>query len=195
MTQSSSDFSSNPSMGNPQGGGTTPAGKSRRSASGGQSAGSGRGGSTDFASESQKLVGVGRRMASTWLDGRKDAPTQTFTSPAEGLRRLGDSYNDQPNIKSYIDAAADGLETVSEELSNQRIEDLARRAETFSRNYPVTVFAGAVAAGLVVSRILRTAAEGGFEGNGPGGTREQGGTQRRGSAGGRSRTPGGEVNP
>jgi len=131
-------------------------------------------------------------MASTWLDSRKDALTQTFTSTAEGLRRLGDSYGDQPNIKSYIDAAADGLETVSEELGNQRIEDLARQAETFSRNYPVTVFAGALAAGLVVSRILRSAAEGGLEGNGSGEAR-QGGFQRRGAAGGRSRAPGGET--
>ena len=200
MTQSSSDFSSNPSTATSQSGGTASSGKARRSTSAGQSAGSAgsagsarAGSSSSIGSESQKLVGVGRRMASTWLDGRKDALTQTFTSTAEGLRRLGDSYGDQPNIKSYIDAAADGLETVSEELGNQRIEDLARQAETFSRNYPVTVFAGAVAAGLVVSRILRSAAENALEGDGSGEAR-QGGVQRRGATGGRSRAPGGETN-
>ena len=196
MTQSSSDFSSTPSSATSQSGGTASSGKARRSTSAGQSAGASTaraGTSSSIGSESQKLVGVGRRMASTWLDSRKDALTQTFTSTAEGLRRLGDSYGDQPNIKSYIDAAADGLETVSEELGNQRIEDLARQAETFSRNYPVTVFAGALAAGLVVSRILRSAAEGGLEGNGSGDAR-QGGAQRRGAAGGRSRAQGGETN-
>jgi hypothetical protein len=200
MTQSSSDFSSNPSTATSQSGGTASSGKARRSTSAGQSAGSAgsagsarAGSSSSIGSESQKLVGVGRRMASTWLDGRKDALTQTFTSTAEGLRRLGDSYGDQPNIKSYIDAAADGLETVSEELGNQRIEDLARQAETFSRNYPVTVFAGAVAAGLVVSRILRSAAEGGLEGDGSGHAR-QGRAEPRGAAGGRSRAQGGDTN-
>jgi len=132
-------------------------------------------------------------MASTWLDSRKDSLTQTFTSTAEGLRRLGDSYGDQPNIKSYIDAAADGLDTVSDELGNQRIEDLARHAETFSRNFPVTVFAGAVAAGLVVSRILRSAAQGGLDGNASSSPRE-GGAARRGTGGGRSRRDG-EANP
>ncbi len=194
MTQSSSDFPSNPSQGASAGA----AGKSRRSASAGsasRNAGSASSGTpTDFGSESQKLVGVGRRMASTWLDSRKDALTQTFTSTAEGLRRLGNSYGDQPNIKSYIDAAADGLDTVSDELGNQRIEDLARHAETFSRNFPVTVFAGAVAAGLVVSRILRSAAEGGLDGNGPNSLRE-GGAARRGTGGGRSRSRDGEANP
>ena len=164
MTQSSSDFPST----------TSSAGKSRHHA-GPQG---GRSGGLDIAGESQKLAGVGRRMASTWLDGRKETLTQTFTSTAEGLRRLGDSYGDQPNIKSYIDAAADGLDTVSEELSGQRIEDLARHAESFSRNYPVTVFAGALAAGLVVSRILRSAAEGGFDSNGDGGTRAGASGQR-----------------
>jgi hypothetical protein len=196
MTQSSSDFSSTPSSATSQSGGTASSGKARRSTSAGQSAGAstGRAGtSSSIGSETQKLVGVGRRMASTWLDSRKDSLTQTFTSTAQGLRRLGDSYGDQPNIKSYIDAAADGLETVSEELGNQRIEDLARQAETFSRNYPVTVFAGALAAGLVVSRILRSAAEGGLEGNGSGEAR-QGGTERRSAAGGRSRAQGGETN-
>ena len=115
MTQSSSDLPSN----------TSSAGKSRRSAA----QQSERSGGLDIAGESQKLAGVGRRMASTWLDGRKESLTQTFTSTAEGLRRLGDSYSDQPNIKSYIEAAADGLDTVSEELNSQRIEDLARQAE------------------------------------------------------------------
>ena len=192
MTQSSSDFPSNPSQGASAGA----AGKSRRSASAGsasRNAGSASSGTpTDFGSESQKLVGVGARMASTWLDSRKDALTQTFTSTAEGLRRFGDSYGDQPNIKSYIDAAADGLDTVSHELGNQRIEDLARHAETF--RLPVTVFAGAVAAGLVVSRILRSAAEGGLDGNGPNSLRE-GGAARRGTGGGRSRSRDGEANP
>src|SRR5262245_53184247 len=175
MTQSSSDFSSN----------TSSAGKSRRSAT----RDSGQSGGLDIAGESRKLAGVGRRMASTWLDGRKESLTQTFTSTAEGLRRLGDSYGDQPNIKSYIDAAADGLDTVSEELNNQRIEDLARQAESFSRNYPVAVFAGAVAAGLVVSRILRSAAEGGLESNG--GTDPR---RRSATPAGRSRgQPGGDT--
>src|SRR5262245_2847707 len=167
MTQSSSDFSSN----------TSSAGKSRRSAT----RDSGQSGGLDIAGESRKLAGVGRRMASTWLDGRKESLPQTFTSTAEGLRRLGDSYGDQPNIKSYIDAAADGLDTVSEELNSQRIEDLARQAESFSRNYPVAVFAGAVAAGLVVRRIMRSAAAGGLAGNGGAGA------ERRSSPAGRSR--------
>jgi hypothetical protein len=196
MTQPSGDFQSNPSMATSQSSGGTTSGKSRRSPSAGQSASSANTASpSGFGSESRKLVGVGRRMASTWLDSRKDALTQTFTSTAEGLRRLGDSYSDQPNIRSYIDAAADGLETVSEELSNQRIEDLARQAETFSRNYPVTVFAGALAAGLVVSRILRSAAEGGLDSDGSGAAHQAGGTQRRGAAGGRSRGQGGETGP
>jgi hypothetical protein len=59
----------------------------------------------------------------------------------------------------------------------------------------VTVFAGALAAGLVVSRILRSAAEGGLDSNGSGGAQRQGGGQRRGAAGGRSRGQGGEANP
>lgn len=212
MTQSSSDFPSNPSMANPpssgQAGTSAAGGKSRRAASGSSgatasqasseqaSSETGRGGGLDISGESQKLVGVGRRMASTWLDSRKEALTQTFTSTAEGLRRLGDSYGDQPNIKSYIEAAADGLETVSEELNNQRIEDLARHAETFSRNYPVTVFAGALAAGLVVSRILRSAAEGSFDGNGAGRSQQYGGSAtRRTSPTGRTRGQGGEASP
>jgi len=194
MTQSSSDFPSNPSQGAST---AAAAGKSRRSTSAGSASRTagvvGSDAPTDIGSESQKLVGVGRRMASTWLDSRKDSLTQTFTSTAEGLRRLGDSYGDQPNIKSYIDAAADGLDTVSDELGNQRIEDLARHAETFSRNFPVTVFAGAVAAGLVVSRILRSAAEGGFDGNGPGSLRD-GGAAGRNMVGSRSRRDG-EANP
>jgi hypothetical protein len=207
MTQSSSDSPSNPSMANSpssgQAGSSAAGGRSRRAASGSPGSGAsqassqgGQSGGLDIAGESQKLVGVGQRMVGTWLEGRQKSLTQTFTSTAEGLRRLGDSYGDQPNIKSYIEAAADGLETVSEELNNTRIEDLARHAETFSRNYPVTVFAGAVAAGLVVSRILRTAAEGGFEGNGAGRGQQAGGAQRRGPTTGRSRgQPGEEASP
>jgi hypothetical protein len=136
-------------------------------------------------------MGVGRRLAGTWLDNRKSALTQTFASTADGLRRLGNQYNDQPNIRSYIEAAADGLETVSQELSNQRFEDIAQQAEEFSRNYPVTVFAGAIAAGVVISRILRTAAESGNGGD-SGGERSQSAT-RGGKAAGRSRS--GEANP
>ena len=200
MTQSSSsDFSATGDTGagtsgnrSRKGGGGATSGGAQRDA--GTSGAQRDVGPASVASKSQKLLGVGQRLVGTWFDSRRSALTQTFSSTADGLRRLGDTYGDQGNIKSYIDAAADGLDTVSEELNNQNLDDLGRHAATISRNYPVTVFAGALAAGLVVSRVLRSAAEAasssdtaqGRSHNGP--SKRTGAGSRHGRSSGRSET-------
>jgi hypothetical protein len=110
----------------------------------------------ELAGESRKLLHTGRRLATTWLDSRKAAVAQKLHDTSEGLRKFGATFEEEPNIREYIEAAADGLDDASLEIDRHDIEDLVRSAEDASRQQPLAVFGGAMVAGLLLSRLLRS---------------------------------------
>jgi len=123
--------------------------KTHRAGNGGKS------GST-LSPESQRLIGAGARIASTWLGSQKSALAQRLHDAALGLRNFSGNLDDQPNLREYVQAAADGIDTLSEEVDRRDLEELARTAEDTIRRQPVAVFAGLLIAGLFISRMMRS---------------------------------------
>lgn len=123
--------------------------KTHRAGNGGKS------GST-LSPESQRLIGAGARIASTWLGSQKSAIAQRLHDAALGLRSFSGNLDDRPNLREYVQAAADGIDTLSEEVDRRDLEELARTAEDTIRRQPVAVFAGLLIAGLFVSRMMRS---------------------------------------
>ena len=52
--------------------------------------------------------------------------------------------------------AAEGLETAAEHLRNRSVEDLIGTFNRFARQQPIAAFAGAILAGFVVSRFIKS---------------------------------------
>jgi hypothetical protein len=62
-----------------------------------------------------------------------------------------------PQAAFYVHWAADRLERAADELRNRNIEDLFDSFTRFARQQPAAAFAGAVLAGFVLSRFLKSA--------------------------------------
>lgn len=115
----------------------------------------GKSGST-LSPESQRLIGACTSMASHWLGSQKSAIAQRLHDAALGLRNFSGNLDDRPNLREYVQAAADGIDTISEEVERRDLEDLARSAEDTIRRQPVAVFAGLLLTGLFIARMMRS---------------------------------------
>lgn len=62
-----------------------------------------------------------------------------------------------PQAADYVHSAADRLERAADDLRNRSIEDLVDGFTRFARQQPMAAFAGAVLAGFVLSRFLKSA--------------------------------------
>jgi hypothetical protein len=61
-----------------------------------------------------------------------------------------------PQAADYVHTAAESLETAAEHLRNRSVEDLIGSFNRFARQQPIAAFAGAILAGFVVSRFLKS---------------------------------------
>lgn len=118
--------------------------------------GNGRKSGSALASESQRLMGAGTRIASSWLGSQKSGIAQRLHDAALGLRHFSGNLEDRPNLREYVQAAADGIDTLSEEVERRDLEELARTAEDAIRRQPAAVFAGLLIAGLLITRMMRS---------------------------------------
>jgi hypothetical protein len=62
-----------------------------------------------------------------------------------------------PQAADYVHSAADRLERAADDLRNRSMEDLVDSFTRFARRQPAAAFAGAVLAGFVLSRFLKSA--------------------------------------
>lgn len=83
---------------------------------------------------------------------------------AERIDRLGRAVHgaadelgkEIPQAADYVHSAAEGLETAAAQLRNRSVEDLIGAFNRFARQQPLAAFAGAVLAGFVVSRFIKS---------------------------------------
>ena len=83
---------------------------------------------------------------------------------AERIDRLGRAVHgaadeigkEIPQAADYVHSAAEGLENAASNLRNRSIEDLIGAFNRFARQQPVAAFAGAVLAGFVISRFIKS---------------------------------------
>jgi hypothetical protein len=83
---------------------------------------------------------------------------------AERIDRLGRAVHgaadelgrEIPQAADYVHSAADGLENAAAHLRNRSVEDLIGAFNRFARQQPLAAFAGAVLAGFVVSRFIKS---------------------------------------
>ena len=77
---------------------------------------------------------------------------------ADALRGTGEDLDrrGQPELSEYVMRAADGLNQLSERLSRGDVDGMLRQVTETARRYPGALFGGAIAAGFLVSRFLKS---------------------------------------
>jgi ElaB/YqjD/DUF883 family membrane-anchored ribosome-binding protein len=102
------------------------------------------------------LVEQVRDAAESLLYEQKDRMAEAVHSFAEALHRAADELGreDKATAARYAEQAAEQIDRFSTTMRNQRLQDLVAAGEDFARRQPALFIAGAVAAGVLVGRLL-----------------------------------------
>ena len=75
---------------------------------------------------------------------------------AESVKCAGDNLADKaPQLAEFVQSAADKIQTFSEDMRGQSVDDLLRRASDFTRRQPALVFGIASLTGFFLFRVLK----------------------------------------
>ena len=117
-------------------------------------------GSGSFEEEASRMGEEALEKGKGFLEGQKK-------TAAESLGRIASVFHDtarnlereQPTVSRFLDEGADALDRFSGTLRERDTETLLRQAQDFARRQPGLVLGGAVAAGFLISRMLKSSTE------------------------------------
>jgi hypothetical protein len=136
--------------------------------------GSGQTNSGQSASEQVSQAGEQiKQQASNWaqdaknrgrqmLDERKGSAAEQISGIARALKQSAETCRQdesQQTAGRLLDQAASGLEQVSDMLRSRDIDSMMQQATTLMRRQPAMFVGGAIAAGFLLSRFLKSSSE------------------------------------
>ena len=107
---------------------------------------------------------IKERAAEALKDTAADFAEAGKATGAERIGRLGRAVHgaaneigrELPQAAEYVRTAGDGLENAAAHLRDHSVQDLFESFNRFARRQPVAAFAGAILAGFVLSRFLKS---------------------------------------
>lgn len=93
-------------------------------------------------------------IASSLLRTRKESGAEKISSVAGAARNFAAEMSDSPNIQTYVDAAADQMENLSDYVQNNTLEQMGDDALVYAKRYPITTVAFAIAVGFGFTRLM-----------------------------------------
>jgi len=131
-----------------------------------------------------------REQATVYVDQRKDGMAQSVADLATSLREATSSFDDRPNIRAFVDSAAEGLDQLAGSIRDRSFADIFNEVEGVVRQRPAAVAAVSVVLGFLAARFVKSSAEGLRQEYGH---QTQGGGQRRPGAASGARQGGGQA--
>lgn len=99
-----------------------------------------------------------RDTAEGFVDERKAQGAERIKGLGKAVHGAADEIGKEiPQAAGYVHTAADRLESAADELRTRSVEELIGTFTRFARSQPAAAFAGAVLAGFVLSRFLKSA--------------------------------------
>ncbi|MGH8502803.1 MAG: hypothetical protein ACREVE_10120 [Gammaproteobacteria bacterium] len=101
-----------------------------------------------------------KAQAESMLGEQQQAAAGQLQGLAKALRKTAEQLDsqDQAPLARYAERAADGLDSLGGTLRDRDIGSLAAQVQDFARQQPGVFLGGAVAAGFLVARFLKSSA-------------------------------------
>jgi len=113
-------------------------------------------GSDETVSETAGGFAEDIRMQAVGYAGKRKADaSRVFSDVGEAIRASGSGFSDQPNIKAFFDAAAEGIEEFSDGLNRRTFSEIYDEVDAAVRRRPGVTFAAAALAGFALFRYIR----------------------------------------
>ena len=93
-------------------------------------------------------------IAGSLLRNRQEAGAGKINSLAGAARTFAADLGDIPHIQTYVDAAAEQMENLSDYVSENSMETMVEDASDFAKRHPVATAAFAVAVGFGFTRMM-----------------------------------------
>lgn len=106
------------------------------------------------------FIDSAREQATGYVDRRKDDVAQSVADFATSLREATSSFDDRPNIRAFVDSAAQGLDQLAGSIRERTVNDIVSDLEHVMRRRPAAVAAVTVAIGFLTARFIRSSADG-----------------------------------
>jgi uncharacterized phage infection (PIP) family protein YhgE len=98
-----------------------------------------------------------RDKATEFAEKGKAAGAGRMEGFARAARRAADDLQEEsPEIAGYVRQAADGLQQASSSVRSRSVGEIMDMVEDFARRQPTAYFGGAVLAGFVLSRFVKS---------------------------------------
>jgi putative protein kinase ArgK-like GTPase of G3E family len=101
-----------------------------------------------------------RQQATTYVDHRKDDAANSVADLAQSLRDACQQFEERPNIRAFVDSAAEGLDQLAETIRARSFNEIFDGIEDTVRRRPATVALTTMVAGFLVARFIKSSAEG-----------------------------------
>ncbi len=113
--------------------------------------------------KTQEIVEQARQQARSSLSEQKDRAAEGLDSVAQAVRQTGAQLRNQQQagFAEYADRTADQIEHFSGYLRENDLEDMVHEVESFARRQPLLFLGGALAAGFLGARFLKSSSPSG----------------------------------
>lgn len=111
--------------------------------------------------EARQLMGEAKEKAKSALADQKGMIAEQVDSMAHALRATAHQLDEQNKgtVARYADWAADGLDRLSNSLRERDLDSIVSQVSDFARRRPAAVIGGAMVAGFLLSRFLKSSTD------------------------------------
>ena len=95
-------------------------------------------------------------MASTLTRSRKQAEARRLKDISAATREFGATLDDFPHLRSYADAAAEGMDNIAGYVEETDLQDMVSDLAAMARRQPLATIALTIAAGVAAAQLART---------------------------------------
>ncbi len=117
--------------------------------------------------DAQETVGKAKEQGKSMLGEQKHAAAGQVEGFAQALRRAAEQLDsqDQSPAAGYVHQAAEGLDKLGGALREGNMDSLAAQVQDYARRQPGVFLGGAVAAGFLLARFLKSSSPSGNTGS------------------------------
>lgn len=94
-------------------------------------------------------------MASTLTRSRKQSEARRLKDISAATREFGATLDDFPHLRSYADAAAEGMENIADYVEETDLQEMVADLATMARRQPLATIALTIAAGVAAAQLAR----------------------------------------
>ena len=108
----------------------------------------------------ERATGHARERIGGGIESKREKAVDAIGGVAQALRKTSTKLKEPGPLPTMADRAADTIDEIAEFINKRTLRDVVGSVEGFARREPAMFIGGALAAGLVAARFLKSSGAG-----------------------------------